>query len=294
MNFNVALNDDSAPAELLPATAQPLTLDAVKPKFESYLLRVKEMADEAKTVEVSDDNSLKYAVSLGGDAKKIAKAIETQRKKVIQEPNDFVKAVNNFCKLFTEQLAQAEAVLKKKISDYQYQQELERRKREEAARKAAAELQEKLRREAEEANRKAREEAAKKAEEESARLRAIAEEEARKRKASEAELKALREKAEQNRLEAIRKAEEEAKLREITAPVVQEPIITKESSVTRTETGTSAHQRKAWKAEVLDANLVPREYCTPDLKKINEAVKMGVREIAGVRIYEDSTTIFRS
>lgn len=244
MNFNVALNDEQAPAELLPATAQPLTLDAVKPKFQPYLIRVREMADEAKAVEVSDDNSLKYAVSLGGDAKKIAKAIETQRKKIIQEPSDFVKAVNNFCKLFTEQLAQAEAVLKKKISDYQYQQELERRKREEAARKAAKELQEKLDREAAEANKKAQ--------------------------------------------------AENPEAKPIMAPVVQEPIVPKESNVTRTETGTAAYQRKTWKAEVTDENLVPREYLVPDIKKINEAVRMGARIIPGVRIWEESSTVFRS
>jgi len=271
MNFNAAFEEET-PAEVLPATVQPLTLDAVKPKFQPYLVRVREMADEAKTVEVSDDNSLKYAVSLGGDAKKIAKAIETLRKKIIQEPSDFVKVVNNFCKLFMEQLAQTEAVLKKKISDYQYQQEIDRRKREEAARKAAAELQAKLHREAEEANRKAREEAAKKAEEE-----------ARARAASEAEIAA-----------AKAKAEEDAKAREIQAPVVQAPIIPTESKVTRTETGTAAYQRKTWKAEVTDENLVPREYLVPDIKKINEAVRMGTRIIPGVRIWEELSTVFRS
>jgi hypothetical protein len=292
MDFNAALKEEEVVEEKFEVS--PMSLEAVKPSFLPYLVRVREMADEAKAVDVSDDDSLKYAVSLGGDAKKIAKAIETQRKKVIQEPNDFVKAVNSFCKLFTEELAQAEAVLKKKISGYQYQQELERRKREEAARKAAAELQEKLRREAEEANRKAREEAAKKAEEESARLRAIAEEEARKRKASEEELRILREKAEQERLEAIRKAEEEAKAREVIAPVVQEPIVPKESNVTRSESGVAAYQRKTWTFEITDETQIPREYLKVDEGKIRDAIKMGARDIAGIRIYETSTTVFRS
>ncbi len=272
MNFNAAFNDEPAPEELLPATAQTLTLDAVKPSFQPYLIRVREMADEAKAIVVSDDNSLKYAVSLGGDAKKIAKAIEAQRKKVIQEPSDFVKAVNNFAKLFTEQLAQAESGLKKKISHYQYQQELERRKREEAARKAAAELQEKLRREAEEANRKAREEAARKAEEE-----------ARSRAASEAEIAAVK-----------KKAEEEAKAREVVAPIVQEPIVPRESNVTRSESGVAAYQRKTWTFEITDETQIPREYLKVDDSKIRDAIKMGVREVPGLKIFESSTTVFRS
>lgn len=244
MNFNVALREDELQAELLPEVSQPMTLDAVKPKFQPYLIRVREMADEAKAVEVTDDDSLKYAVSLGGDAKKIAKAIEAQRKKVIQEPSDFVKAVNNFCKLFTEQLSQAEAVLKKKISEYQYQQELERRKREEAARKAAKELQEKLNREAEEASRKAQ--------------------------------------------------ADNPDAKPITAPVVQEPIVPKESNVTRTETGIAAYQRKTWTFEITDEAQIPREYLKIDEGKIRDAIKMGVREVPGLRIYETSTTVFRS
>jgi hypothetical protein len=80
----------------------------------------------------------------------------------------------------------------------------------------------------------------------------------------------------------------------IVAPQVPEPIVPKESKITRTETGTSSYQRKVWKAEVTDDSLVPREYCSPDIKKINDAVKMGTREIPGVRIWEESTTVFRT
>jgi len=247
MNFNAVLNDDVPdvnPVEVLPVSRRPLTLDAVKPDFAPYLKRIEEMTADAKALDVSDEQSLKFAVSLGGESQKIVKAIEAQRKKVIQEPSEYIKAVNNFCKIFTEQLAQAGAVLKKKVSDFEYKRELDRRKQEEAARKAAKELQERLDKEAAEATQKAK--------------------------------------------------KENPEAKEIQAPVVQEPVIPKESGVTRTETGTSAHQRKVWKAEVTDANQVPREFCMPDIKKINEAVRMGVREIPGVRIWEDSQTVFRS
>lgn len=249
-----------------------MSLESVKPDFNKYLSRIKQMAADAQAVEVKNEDSLKFVVALGGEARKIAKAIEMKRKEIIADPSDFIKQVNNFAKQFTEHLNSIEAIAKRKVSDYQYQQELERRKREEAARKAAAELQEKLRREAEEANRKAREEATRKAEEE-----------ARARAASEAEIAA-----------AKKKAEEEAKAREVVAPVVQEPIVPKESNVTRSESGVAAYQRKTWTFEIKDERQIPREYLKVDESKIRDAIKMGAREIVGIRIYESSTTVFRS
>lgn len=41
-----------------------------------------------------------------------------------------------------------------------------------------------------------------------------------------------------------------------------------------------------WKAEIYADSTVPREYCVPDIALIRSAVKSGVREIPGVRIFE--------
>jgi hypothetical protein len=65
-------------------------------------------------------------------------------------------------------------------------------------------------------------------------------------------------------------------------------------SITRTEQGASASIRTAWTAEITDPDQVPREYCSPDQTKINQAVKAGVRQIPGVRIFEKPTTILRA
>lgn len=51
--------------------------------------------------------------------------------------------------------------------------------------------------------------------------------------------------------------------------------------------------RKTWRFELLTAAAVPREYCEPDPSLIREAIKRGVREIAGVRIYEDVVITLR-
>lgn len=45
--------------------------------------------------------------------------------------------------------------------------------------------------------------------------------------------------------------------------------------------------RTVWRCEVIDPEAVPGRYKTVDLKKLQEAVNFGSREIAGVRIYED-------
>ena len=48
-----------------------------------------------------------------------------------------------------------------------------------------------------------------------------------------------------------------------------------------------------WKAEVYDDSKVPVMYCAPDMQKIRNAVKSGVREIPGVRIFEVANSNLR-
>lgn len=86
----------------------------------------------------------------------------------------------------------------------------------------------------------------------------------------------------------------EAKEKGIEGAKVTPISVPKTDNVARTETGASAHTRKVWKAEIVETSQVPREFCTPDMKLINEAVKAGIREIAGVRIWEDTQTILRT
>ena len=246
-------------------------LDIIRPKFDDYKRQAARIATDAKALEVKDDESLNLAVMIGGNAKKIAKAIDAKRKEIILEPAEFVKGVNGMCKMITDNLDEAERVTKAKISQHQARIEMERRKQEEAARKAAAELQAKLQAEADEANRKARAEAAR-----------TAEEEARKAKASKAEIEAAR-----------KAAEEEARKHEIQAPTVIAPVIPEQQKAVRTEEG-SAHQRRVWTFEIIDAALVPVIYKVVDEQKIRDAIKQGMRDIPGLRIFEETKTVFRA
>jgi hypothetical protein len=267
-------------ADLLPAT-QTMSLEAVKPQLMEVVQAVDQMVRDAKEIKVDNQQAAQFAVALGGQAKQIAKVLKAKEVEVTQKANDYIKAVSGFCSMFYDQLVantrksnteSIELILKKKIGDYQAFIELERQKQEQAARKAQQELQARLDREAEEANRKAREEAAAKAKAE-AEAKAL----------SEAETKA-----------AMAKAEAEAKAHEVVAPTVPDIVMPKTEAVTRSETGAAAFTKKPWKGTVTNPDEVPRQFCSPDQKKINEAVKAGIREIPGVKIEQDQQVNFRS
>lgn len=261
----VALNFDEIPGDQAPV----YDLDVVRPRFDDYKRAAGKIGKEAKALVVADQDSLSLAVAIGTNAKKIAKSIDLQRKDIIAEPSEFVKGVNGMCKMLTDALDEAERVLKEKIKQHQVRGEMERREAERKAKEEAASLQRKLDEETAAANRKAVEEARLRAEEES------------------------KTKPEADRLETIRLAEEEAVKNAVVAPMVVAPVVQDAPKITRTESG-SASQRKGWTFEVVDAALVPDEFKVVDEKKIRDAVKMGARSIAGVRIYEDSKTVFRS
>lgn len=90
------------------------------------------------------------------------------------------------------------------------------------------------------------------------------------------------------------KLDAEAKEAGVEAPIAVAPIIPEAKATVKTETGVTAYGRTKWKAEIVDEAAVPREYCSADMKKINAAVKGGVRTIAGVKIFEDTKTVFRT
>ena len=53
------------------------------------------------------------------------------------------------------------------------------------------------------------------------------------------------------------------------------------------------HTTKIWTYEVTDETKIPRQFLQPNLGAIRDAVRNGERKIAGVRIYEEVTTVVR-
>jgi len=106
----------------------------------------------------------------------------------------------------------------------------------------------------------------------------MAQEKARK------EQERLRKLAEARQAKAAAKAEEKG----LEAPPVMIPMPTVMAppKTVRTEAG-SVTIRSAWKFEVVDMAALPDEYKIADAVKLGKVVRAGVREIAGVRIYEE-------
>lgn len=271
-----------------PAVVGPFDLETVKPKFRDLVAGVDAMVSQAQKMMVNTADEERTASALGIDAKRIYKLIEAKREETIAPYSEFILSVNNFCSLFTEKLVTVrktvkgnkvianpgciEEVLESKILTYRAQVELERRKKEEAARKAKEELQARLNAEAAEANRKAEEEA---------RQKAIAEAQAVGAGAVE-----IAEKVEA----ALAAAKENA----IEAPTVPDLIVPQNSAPVRTENGGVAYGAKRWVCVIVDPALVPREFCAPVQKLLNDAVKQGVRSIPGCEIKEEQGLRFRS
>jgi hypothetical protein len=51
--------------------------------------------------------------------------------------------------------------------------------------------------------------------------------------------------------------------------------------------------RKTWTYEIIESELVPREFCEPSKSLIDSAIKNGIREIKGLKIYEKETIVSR-
>jgi len=275
--------DDVVDATFMaPAVSAPMSLDAVKPKFQDLVAGVDAMVVQAQAMKVASANDEQKATALGVDAKRLAKLIEAKRKEVIAPYSEFVSSVNNFCSLFMEKLVLnakktnggvcIEAILKPKILGYQAQVEAERRKKEAEAKRIKDELQAKLDAEAAAANKKA---------EDDARQKAIAD--AQAAGAGAVEIAA-----------AVQTAVAEAKENAVEAPIVPDLVVPQNSAPVRTENGGAAYGAKNWVCTIVDPSLVPREFCAPVQKLLNDAVKQGVRSIAGCEIKEEQGLRFRS
>lgn len=242
IDFNAAIGTTAAETRFDADYPQPKPGAVVVVDNETLILRFKEdlawvddaiteMTAEAMALVVQDEATNITAVEMAGQSKRLWKRIEEIRKRATAEPNDFIKAVNGLAKSYQTQFSGIETGLKGKISQYQARIELERRKQEELARKAAAELQAKI--------------------------------------------------------------DAEAKKAGVESVKIEAPVIPKQETVTRTADG-SSYQVKTWVFEVEDEAKVPREYLMVDGKKLRDAVKAGVRQIPGVRIFEQTETRIRT
>jgi hypothetical protein len=252
----------------VPTVAPIFDLATVKLALAPYKSHIDKMMQKAKAIQVNDEISQVLAVEIGTSARKLKNQVENLRKSTVQPLNDHVRDVNNLAKSFIDPLDSAERDLKAKISTYQTQLRIEQQRREAAAREAARKQQERI----------------------DAEQRVIREEAARKAREAEEALK--KETDEAARLALQRTIDEETEAANAPPQVAVAPVIPEIPRAVRANSG-SAHQKKRWVCRIVDPAEVPRQYCAPIQTLLNEAVKSGMRNIAGCVIEEISETTFR-
>ena len=98
-------------------------------------------------------------------------------------------------------------------------------------------------------------------------------------------------KQEQRRIQ--QQAEDEAKaLAVATDSVIMAPVHENVAKI-RGE-GALSYEKTSWVFSVEDLSMVPREYLRLDEDKIKAMVNAGVRDVPGLKIYQETKTIFRS
>lgn len=124
--------------------------------------------------------------------------------------------------------------------------------------------------------------------------------EQRKREAAEREA-AIKEAADKKRAdEAMAKAaelEQEGKVEEALDAMDKAAEIEDNREKIAIPTGpqlSGMHTRRTWKFKITAAGQIPRAYLMPDDRKINQAIKEGIREIAGLHIFQDVSIVAKA
>jgi phage gp36-like protein len=94
---------------------------------------------------------------------------------------------------------------------------------------------------------------------------------------------------EKERLQKKIKKAEESKTGVLSLRLKQKQEEIEKELTSRTvkyDSGVKTITRKKWTFEIVDISKIPREYLMVDTVKINQAIKQGVREIPGVKIYQ--------
>ena len=110
----------------------------------------------------------------------------------------------------------------------------------------------------------------------------------RKRRAEEEALRKLQEK-EQKRLERLAKKNGDV----APPPPIITPFIPQQEKTVQSDLG-AVSAKMVWEFEIVDENKIPNEFKIVNEKAIRAAVKAGVRNIPGVKIYQTETLAVKS
>lgn len=260
---------------------KPITAESVDIENKSVSILV----DKATSIAIKDQQGYDIAGELRVEIKTKIKKLEELRKSATV-PLDNAKAIiMGWFKPLGERLANADKTLETIRLTYSREQERLRQEQEEKLRKQA-EVEEARKRAIKEAQEKAwreKEEAARKEADRQAQIAAKAKNEESRKRAEEAAAKARVEADKAARL-AVERAEQAANV-QVIAPVLA-------STVNKTK-GIGA--RKNWKFKIVDEDLIPRQYLTPDICQIGKEVRAAgdTLNIPGIRIYSEDKEVVK-
>jgi chromosome segregation ATPase len=226
-----------------------------------------EVKDKAVTdIVVKDPATMAEATELGQSLKGAINKLETMRKDAVAPLNQQVKEINGKIKFFVEPLESLRETLNRKMITHQ-QAEMRREEliREEAERKRQEEFD---RIEAE-------------------RLAAEEKIAAAQRKLEQENLTQKQAEAAQRKIDQQQKELEDLKEQEVEQEIAVAMIEPVKKTV-RTASGAKATLRMRWTWEVVDAAKVPRDYLCVDERSVKEAISQGVRDIPGIRVFQDA------
>lgn len=227
-------------------------------KFDKLKADITAYVEPTKNIVVNSQDTQAGAMTSVREIKSWQKKVEEVRDSLVRPLNEQVRLINSYAKEISDPLGRAETHIKTQLT--YWERELAKKRAEEAARIE--------------------------------RERQAKEEELRKKLAEEkAQVKEIG-----NQLYSESPIETAKAVAQVETQAIKEKF--KLEQETRAEMKAVDNMKvsgakKVWKFDVLDPDLVPRKYCSVEQKLIRSAIAQGVREIPGLKIYEDISIAIR-
>lgn len=113
-------------------SAMVFDLEKAKERFSIYEEKLETLKAECQALEVVDELSAATATQIIGSCRKLSDDIKELMNRIIYKPDDYVRSVKGFCKIFFDVLNKIaldkDSVLQSKLELFAYDQELKRRK----------------------------------------------------------------------------------------------------------------------------------------------------------------------
>jgi hypothetical protein len=265
-----------AEVEVLPSLPAVVDFDTQKAVTRIYQFEQKvnrAIADSKKIVAIRDEETNKLAATSVSEVTRLIKDIELVRKHFTAPHTKFNSKVNEFAKKYSDPLGKEQTRQKMMLTGWHNAQEMEKRRKEAAAREEQRKHQAEVDAEAQ----RLRDEAQKKVDDAKKQLENLKVFPGRIGEPNPDEIAALE-----------KTIEEESVAAAAETPLVAFPVVAEQDRVVRTFAGSASFAHDfTWELENIDQ--VDRKWLVVDDKKVTQAVKGGLRNEPGFKIFDRTT-----